>query len=217
MVISVATAEDFRVQFNVSRETSEKLEIYEEKLRQWQRAINLVSPKTLPSVWQRHFADSAQLFRFIPQEARSLVDLGSGAGFPGLVLAILAAEKKPDLIVTLIESDQRKSAFLRDVATATEKNVRVLSTRIETDASKNATGAVDIISARALAPLERLFRLSVPFCHPASVCLFPKGRSAAEEIAQARTSMRFDYELFESETDIEGRIVVARNISERSP
>lgn len=211
----IGAAKEFRDHFSVSRETIEKLEIYCATLIKWQRTINLVAPKTLEQVWHRHFADSAQLLPHIPMEARSLLDLGSGAGFPGLVLAIIAADQLPDLNVTLIESDQRKSAFLREVARSVDNPVHILSTRIETNATSQGLDVADVISARALAPLERLFRLSVPFCHPATVCVFPKGRSAADEIRDARTYWQFETELFASQTDDEGQIVVATGVRAR--
>jgi 16S rRNA (guanine527-N7)-methyltransferase len=213
MFREIRTPDDFKQQFDVSRETIEKLEIYCELLRQWQRTINLVAPKSVDSAWHRHFADSAQLLPHVPADARSLVDFGSGAGFPGLVLAILLSERSNAPSVTLVESDQRKCAFLREVARSVDNPVRILSTRIEGSATSQELGAADVISARALAPLERLFRLSVPFCHPATVCVFPKGRSAAEEIRDARASWQFEAELFASQTDDEGQIVVATGVA----
>lgn len=213
IVRTIYTSEDFKQRFDVSRETIEKMEIYSVALVQWQRTINLVAPKTLDQLWHRHFADSAQLMEHVPNSAQTLVDFGSGAGFPGLVLAILAETKCPDLKVTLVESDQRKSAFLREVARAVDNPVQILSTRIETSATSQGLGAADVISARALAPLERLFRLSVPYCHPATVCVFPKGRSAEDEVRVARTVWQFDAELFASQTDDEGQIVVATNVA----
>ena len=213
MVREIRASEDFRFQFDVSRETIEKLEIYCALLRKWQRTINLVAPKTVDTAWHRHFADSAQLLPHVPADARSLLDFGSGAGFPGRVLAILLAERATVPAVTLIESDQRKCAFLREVARSVDNPVRILSTRIEGSATSQEVGAADVISARALAPLERLFRLSVPFCHPATVCVFPKGRSAAEEIRDAREIWQFDAKLFASQTDDEGQIVVATGVA----
>ncbi|MGF1650470.1 MAG: 16S rRNA (guanine(527)-N(7))-methyltransferase RsmG [Hyphomicrobiaceae bacterium] len=208
----------FLDRFNVSRETFEKLDTYVRLLRLWQKTINLVAPGTLDDVWHRHFADSAQLHALVPTTARTLADLGSGAGFPGLVLAILASgarETTPGhaLSVTLIEADQRKCAFLREVARAVDIPVDILSTRIETSASVLLERGVDVVTARALAPLDRLCSLAAPLMSASGVCLFLKGRAAAGELAAARASWAFDAELIESMTDPEGRIVVLRRVS----
>ncbi len=139
-VPEIIDAQSFSAHFGVSRETLDRLEVYAEALIRWQKAINLVAPATLPHLWHRHFADSAQLADLVPTAARSLVDLGSGAGFPGLVLALMlgASEKKAPEVgaqgltrVILVESDSRKAAFLRDVARLTGTAVEILSTRIE--------------------------------------------------------------------------------------
>ena len=142
---------------DVSRETLERLEIYAGLLRKWQRKINLVSPNTLPDLWARHFVDSAQLMRIAPPNPKRWVDLGSGAGFPGLVCAILSVEKQSGTEFVLIESDARKCAFLREVSRQTDTRVTIITTRIETALPQNA----DVISARALAPLTRL----IPWAH----------------------------------------------------
>jgi 16S rRNA (guanine527-N7)-methyltransferase len=122
--------EDLAEVFDVSAATLERLATYQAVLARWQRAVNLVAPATIPDIWHRHFADSLQLARFIPQgEGRALADLGSGAGFPGLVLAAHFADRGgPEVI--LVESDQRKAAFLREAARAMEISVEILSTRI---------------------------------------------------------------------------------------
>ncbi|WP_348534818.1 16S rRNA (guanine(527)-N(7))-methyltransferase RsmG [Hyphomicrobium sp. D-2] len=127
---SVAGPQDFARLFDVSRETIDKLLTYEALLRQWQRTINLVAPSTLDQVWSRHFADSAQLFRFAPENATNWLDLGSGAGFPGMVLAIMLA-KRPGAQVTMVESDTRKAAFLREVGRRCSAAVDIRAERIE--------------------------------------------------------------------------------------
>jgi 16S rRNA (guanine527-N7)-methyltransferase len=142
---------------DVSRETLERLETYADLLRKWQRKINLVSPNTLPDLWTRHFADSAQIMHMAPPNPKRWVDLGSGAGFPGLVCAILSAERQADTEFVLIESDERKCAFLREVSRQTDMQVKIITTRIETAPPQDA----DIVSARALAPLMRL----LPWAH----------------------------------------------------
>ena len=124
-IIHVRGPKDFSDAFAVSRETLARLETYEAKLKQWQKTINLVAPSTLDEVWQRHFADSAQLWALAPPAAKHWLDVGSGAGFPGLVLAILGAEKKATRH-TLVESDSRKAAFLREVARELGQDHRVV-------------------------------------------------------------------------------------------
>ncbi len=207
--------EDFRRAFSVSRETVDRLIRYESLLRQWQKAVNLVAPRTLPEAWHRHFADSGQLARLIPAEAESLVDLGSGAGFPGLVLAIMLMERSP-LRVTLVESDTRKAAFLREVARQTGVPVEILSMRIENAETQRRIGRVDVVTVRALAPLSRLFGVAAPFFAPSTVGLFLKGRDIHGEIDGARVGWRFDVELVQSMTDPAGRIAVVRNVAAKT-
>ncbi|MBT8410614.1 MAG: 16S rRNA (guanine(527)-N(7))-methyltransferase RsmG [Octadecabacter sp.] len=137
---------------DVSRETLDRLETYADLLCKWQPKINLVSPHTLEDLWARHFMDSAQIMHIAPPNPKRWVDLGSGAGFPGLVCAILSAEIQADTEFVLIESDARKCAFLREVSRQTGMHVKVVTTRIETAPPQDA----DVVSARALAPLRRL-------------------------------------------------------------
>lgn len=202
--------EVFRNRFNVSRETLELLDVYHRHVVRWQPAVNLIAKRTLGEIWHRHFADSAQLAQFVPEQARTLVDLGSGGGFPGMVLAIMLRDRP--LKITLIESDQRKAAFLRDLARAVEIEVVVLSTRIETDAIIHSVGKADVVTARALAPLDRLFALAAPFCCVSSLCILPKGRDVARELEATRREWRFAVELVESETDGDARIALVRNL-----
>ena len=207
--------EAFEHEFSVSRETTKRLIRYEELLRQWQKAVNLVAPGTLNDIWHRHFADSAQLARLVPPGAQSLMDMGAGGGFPGLVLAIMLAERG-SLHVTLIESDNRKAAFLREVARQTGTPVDILSARIEKPETQSKVQAVDAITARALAPLSRLLSLSAPYFAPSSVGLFLKGRDIRGEIEAAEADWRFDIELVTSLTDAEGRIAVVRNVAAKT-
>jgi len=199
--------------FRVSRETRTRLEAYATTLRQWQKAINLVAPSTLPDLWRRHIADSAQIVDLAPAGIRTWADLGSGGGFPGLVAAILLAEREPSARVTLIESDQRKAAFLREAARAAGVVVDIFPERIERTATRGSVKAVDVISARALAPLSQLFELASPFSAAATVWLLPKGRDVGAEVQDAEKAWKFDAELVPSLTDPEGRIVVVRNLS----
>jgi 16S rRNA (guanine527-N7)-methyltransferase len=183
-LVRIENPEDFRAAFQVSRETLDRLELYEALLRRWQKAVNLVAPSTLGAVWQRHFADSAQLVGLVPAQARSLADLGSGAGFPGLVMALILAESRP-MQIWLIEADQRKAAFLKDVVRQTGIAVDILSTRIEDHETQARVGPVDVVTARALAPFDALLELSMPFFGAQTVGLFPRGRGAQNEVAAA--------------------------------
>jgi 16S rRNA (guanine527-N7)-methyltransferase len=182
---------------DVSRETLERLELYESLLRKWNPAINLVSRTTLSDAWSRHFVDSAQLLALAPVDAASWVDLGSGGGFPGLVIAILADELRPDLSVTLVESDQRKAAFLAEVARQIGVAVAVKAERAETLTPCNC----DILSARALAPLKELLSLSMRHLKPGGVGLFLKGAQSGAELAEALETFRFTLQKIPSQTD----------------
>ncbi|HET6928632.1 MAG TPA: 16S rRNA (guanine(527)-N(7))-methyltransferase RsmG [Hyphomicrobiaceae bacterium] len=210
----IATSADFAAAFDVSRETIERLEVYEALLRQWQKAVNLVAPSTLDAVWHRHFADSAQIVRLAPAGARSWVDLGSGAGFPGLVVAILLAETGAR--ITLIESDSRKCAFLREVARKTGITVDILSTRIEQATTQAKVEPPEVVSARALAPLDRLLGLAAPLFTPSTVGVFLKGRDAALEVETAAKAWTFAVEMVPSITETTGRVVVIRDLQPKS-
>jgi 16S rRNA (guanine527-N7)-methyltransferase len=210
MIQHIKGPADFAQAFDVSRGTLERLEVYARLLGQWQAKINLVAPGTLADVWHRHFADSAQVLRWAPVETRSWLDLGSGAGFPGLVVAILFAEKG-QCRVSLCESDTRKAAFLSEVKRKTGAPVDIVASRIELDSTQATVGQADVVSARALAPLPRLLTLAAPFFHKQTTGLFLKGREAEKEIAEAAVSWRFDAGLQPSLTDTEGRILVIRN------
>lgn len=194
----------------VSRETCEKLEAYYALLLKWQPAINLVSPSTLPGAWERHFADSAQIARYLPEEPIRLADLGSGAGFPGLVLAMM----RPDLDVHLIESDERKAEFLRNVSRETHTPVTVHADRLVRVIDDISP---DWVTARALAELRKLLIYVGPWARgrPEFTALFMKGGKAEEEILAARKSFHFEVEAFASVTDSQGRILRISGISER--
>lgn len=200
--------DSFQRRFDVSRETMSRLETYEALLRKWNSAINLVSPKTISDVWSRHFLDSAQIFSFLPENARTWADIGSGGGFPGLVVAILAAEKRPELSVTLVESDRRKAAFLMTAAREMALNLRVLTDRIEAAAPLNA----DVLSARALAPLADLLGFAERHLAVAGTCLFPKGAKWREELAEAQKKWSFMIESHKSQTDSEAVILKIEGI-----
>ena len=264
--------DDFAAAFDVSRETIARLTTYERLLRQWQKAVNLVAPSTLDDIWHRHFADSAQLLVLAPT-ARTWLDLGSGAGFPGLVVAIMLADKTraapmvpvPSPLVgegqgggdgrtfnvggpptpipsphhaegvsstrrggelprgsptapriTLLESNARKCAFLHEVVRHTGIlpgiAVDILSTRIEAAATQVSLHGPDVVSARAVAPLDKLLGLVAPLSGTGTVGLFLKGRDAAAELEAAERQWEFEVDLVPSRTEPEARVVVIRHL-----
>lgn len=183
---------------NVSRETLDRLAKYVELLTSWNRRINLVGRNTLGDVWRRHILDSAQLFPLIPREARRLVDLGSGAGLPGLVLAIMGV---PD--VHLIESDGRKAAFLREAVRITEAPATIHARRID----RVPAFIADVVTARALAPLPELLAISERFLGLDSICLFLKGRMVDEELTETLKTWHIRLDRRPSLTDPSGCIL----------
>jgi 16S rRNA (guanine527-N7)-methyltransferase len=178
--------------FAVSDSAWRGLETHVQLLRKWQSAINLVGPATLSDVWGRHVLDSLQLLPLIPQTARTVVDLGSGAGFPGLVLAIV----RPELKVRLIESDARKAAFLREVSRSVAPGVMVVNARIEAVTA----GSADIVTARALAPLPKLLPLADKFMTDPAICLFHKGEDVDSELTAAQSHWMMDVDRVPSVT-----------------
>lgn len=216
---SIQGPADFEKAFGVSRETIERLAIYEQLLVKWQRTINLVAPKTLGDVWGRHFADSAQLLALAPaRRPLHWVDLGSGAGFPGLVAGILLAESGPGRL-TLVESDTRKGAFLREVARATRISARltvdIVAGRIESPANQTRVGIADVVSARALAPLSKLLGLAAGYMGTQSIGLFLKGRELAQEIAEAQKEFAFAFDVVPSRTDPTGQVLLVRGVEKK--
>ena len=217
---------NFAHAFGVSRETMALFETYAGLLERWQPAVNLVASSTLDDVWSRHFADSAQLWR-LGQGARSWLDLGAGAGFPGLVVALLSQDKSRDSDglapgaklekVTLIESDQRKCAFMRDVVrqTGLANVVDIVAERIETAANAGKGAGADVISARALAPMDRLLALAEPFFAEGTRGIFPKGRDVASELEAARVAWAFDAALVQSVTADDAWIVLIRGLGRK--
>jgi 16S rRNA (guanine527-N7)-methyltransferase len=240
---TLTTPADVASHFGVSRETLDRLEVYADLLRHWQKVKNLVAPGTLDVLWSRHIADSLQLLSLAP-EARTWVDLGSGAGFPGMVIAIVLGKSvvrrsepfaRSDVstgaggqtvglrpeggltptydapiapIVHLVESNARKCAFLAEVARKARAPVEIHGERIELLVEKRRVESVDIVTARALAPLGKLLGYAYPFLGAHTRCLFPKGRDWAQEIEEARGQWQFDVQLVPSQTDEEGRIAV---------
>lgn len=195
----------------VSRETAGRLAAYVDLLGRWQKIKNLVGPGTLEHVWTRHILDSAAVLDAAP-EARTVVDLGSGAGFPGLVVAILLAGS-PGAAVHLVEANARKGAFLRTVARETGAPATVHVGRIEEVVPELARALTpDLVTARALAPLDPLLGLAEPLLAGGATGLFHKGRELAEEVAAARDHWRFDLVEHPSRTDPAGRLVEIRGL-----
>jgi 16S rRNA (guanine527-N7)-methyltransferase len=182
----------------VSRETLEKLSAYVQLLSQWNRRINLVSANTMGDVWRRHILDCAQLAKHLPRQTRVAVDLGAGAGLPGLILAAMGVPE-----MHLIESDLRKSAFLREAARIMDVTVTLHPERIE----KVAAFPADAVVARACAPLDQLIDYSEKFISLKTVCLFLKGENAREELTAAETSWSLASETIPSLSDPSGVIL----------
>jgi 16S rRNA (guanine527-N7)-methyltransferase len=186
---------------DVSRETRDQLEALVNTLGRWQKAINLVSRSTLEDVWTRHVLDSAQLKPLIPEDARSVTDLGSGGGFPGLVVAAL----RPDLEVTLIESDARKAAFLGEAARrmGLPKQPKIVVGRVEAVAPAPA----DVVTARAVAPLGQLLAWADRHRTDTAICLFHKGKGWQAELTEAMKDWDIAHQAFNSVTDLDAVIL----------
>ena len=190
-------------------ETEQRLRHYEGLLHKWQDKINLISPNTLKESWERHFLDSLQILPLIPSSAKTLYDIGSGAGFPGMVIAIA----RPDLEITLIESDSKKCAFLQTISRETNTKITIVNDRVE-----RAVGMLsppDVITARALASLKELFELCSPWLKtsPNIQAIFPKGAQYGGEIEAAKQAgWAFHVEQIDSKTDNMGKILRLSNI-----
>jgi 16S rRNA (guanine527-N7)-methyltransferase len=182
MAASPLTPAEFQAATGVSRETLDRLTLLADLLKKWQPRINLIGSDTLADLWRRHMLDSAQLAPLVPRSARTLIDLGSGAGFPGLVLAAVS----PALQVHLVEANARKCAFLRQAAAAMGLPVTIHPRRIE----QMAPQPFDVVTALALAPLARLLGLAERFVGPGTLCLFLKGRGVEGELIEAQKTWR---------------------------
>lgn len=203
--------------FNVSRETMARLDRFAHVLEKWNSRLNLVSEDSLGELWDRHILDSAQVLAPV-RSRRGLrwADLGSGAGFPGLVVAMIGPDLISDLSVTLFESSSRKCAFLANVSRETSTPVRIVNTRVrEIKAGEVDPDAreFDVVSARAVAELSELLRLASGMLAHDGVCLFPKGRGCDREISVARRHWRFSLSRWPSLTDPDARILEIGDIS----
>lgn len=186
----------------VSRETAERLDQFVEHLLKWQRVVQLVAPSTLPTLWTRHIADSLQLLPDIA-DAKEIVDVGSGGGFPGLVLSIVAPDKK----FHLIESDTRKASFLREAARISNARSEVYAERIES-ASKRLATQIHMVTARAFAPLPKLLELTEPFLASGAKGVFLKSLDIDVELTTAAKSWNVNFQVRNSLTDPRGRILL---------
>jgi 16S rRNA (guanine527-N7)-methyltransferase len=203
------TATDWPADLGVSRETEARLTALVALVARWTPRINLISTATLPEIETRHILDSAQLLAFAQPHWAHWADLGSGGGFPGLVIAILTAESHPSARITLVESDQRKATFLRTAIRDLALTAQVQTARAESLPPL----AADVLSARALAPLPALLPLALRHLAPGGRALFPKGRRAEDEIAEARRVWHFDLTSHPSRTDPEARILQIEGIA----
>ena len=193
--MDVLTAAGFKNSIDVSRETLDRLSIYVDLLNKWQKSINLVGPKTVADVWRRHILDSAQLFSYIENRDDLVFDLGSGAGFPGLILAIMGAKN-----VVLMESNQKKCSFLGEVIRQTACSAKVFNGRIK-DYPEQKTAKY--ITSRALAPLDQLCVWSYPLLVPEGKCLFLKGGTYKQELTLCQKKWNIEVQIHPSLIDLD--------------
>lgn len=202
---------DFQRDMDVDDNVMARLSTFDRELCQVSEAHNLIARSTLPDRWHRHFLDSAQLFPLIPTDATSILDIGSGAGFPGLVLAAMMADR--DCQVTMVESVGKKAAFLENTANAMGLgNVIVINDRVE---SLSFTRQPDVILARALAGLDKLLGYAHPHCGPKTMLVLPKGAKAGDELTVAHKSWHMDVEPHPSMTSNEAQILVIKKLRAR--
>jgi 16S rRNA (guanine527-N7)-methyltransferase len=192
----------------ISEAVMSQLEALVSLVTKWNPSINVVAKSTVNDIWSRHILDSAQLFRLAPESTKSWADLGSGGGFPGLVVAILAADLRKGLKVTLVESDKRKCVFLTEAARTLGLDLTVIAARIEDIPPLCA----DVVSARALAPLPALCSMAIRHLSPDGICIFPKGVKADVEIDLARNDWQFDLNSIKSATDGGASLLVMKGL-----
>ena len=202
---------DFMTYFNVSRETLDLFCEYEALLSKWNKKINLVSKKSLFDIWERHFLDSGQIINHVEASGKRWVDLGSGAGFPGLVVALLLRDRKIDCDIILVEKNLKKVFFLNEVVRKLDLNVKVLNKNIRTIEPLNA----DILSARAFSELNELIELAYYHRKERGICLFLKGENYRWELDKTLNYWFFDYDVVDSFSNSSGNIIRVRNILKR--
>lgn len=191
---------------DVSRETYDRLSAYHDLLQKWQPKINLVSGDTIKNAWERHFLDSLQLLKLIPDLSQRIVDLGSGAGFPGMVLAIAGASD-----VHLIESDAKKATFLKEVARVADSKLSIHHCRIE----DRPIAEADIIVSRACSDLDTLLQFSSHYVSHETFCLFHKGKNYSKDIIDANKDWLFEYDVIPSVTDTQAVILKVKHFKQR--
>lgn len=194
---------------DVSRETIDRLCKFEDIVLKWNPKINLIAKSTIGDVWDRHIKDSAQLFQYAPVNVSKWLDIGSGGGFPGIVMAAMSAGLGHNTEFTFVESDQRKSTFLRAAARELELKVIVLAERVEETEAQNA----DVITARALKSVSELMPMLDRHLAADGIAILPKGRTFADEIPAARKNWRFDMAEHASITDANARILIVKDIA----
>ncbi|MCG8432519.1 MAG: 16S rRNA (guanine(527)-N(7))-methyltransferase RsmG [Gammaproteobacteria bacterium] len=210
--VQISGPSEFANQFSVSSETLSKLELYADLLRRWQKKINLVSRSTIDEIWSRHFADSAELSLHVPKSTTRWVDLGSGAGFPGLVIALCTDDSHVDLV----ESNERKCAFLREVIRKTGANASVENKRIEKFVSDTyQLNRYDVVIARALAPLDRLIELTKPFFDAGVIGIFPRGQDVESELTRTTKYWNIDAEIRHRQFGMPGSVLIVRSVQSR--
>ena len=193
---------------NVSRETIVELESFQNLVLEWNNKFNLISKSSEKDIWNRHIIDSLQLAEYIEKKSITLYDFGSGAGFPGIVLAIYAKHNSLDWQIKLIESIRKKADFLKEIKDNLKLNIEVINDRIENLKIKKA----DVITSRALASLEKLFEYSLSFSKKDTQLIFPKGASWQTELETAQKKWSFDYKNYPSITNQESVILVIKNL-----
>ena len=190
--------------FNVSRESLEKLQIYTDLLEKWQKSMNLVGPQEMARIWSRHIADSLQLIEYLPDKAKTATDLGSGAGIPGIILAVVLGS---DFHIHLVESNGKKAAFLREAIRCLNISAEVHCRRIETLYQEEWAGCIDVVFARALAPLPKLLDLASPIVKKNGNFLFLKGLDVDSELTETTKYWSIEYEKYPSRTNVGGCIL----------
>ena len=205
--MTVYSRKDFARELDVSRETLVAFDAWHELLKKWNQTINLVSPAAMQGFWRRHALDSWQATRFLPQGATRAIDLGSGAGFPGVALGIAMRERGSGDVL-LVESAGKKATFLRTVARELDLPVRVAAERAEALQEPE----FDVVSARAFAPLPRLLSHAERFWGQGTMGVFLKGEGVEAEIAEARRTYAFDVDSHASLTSDRGKVLVVRGL-----
>ena len=196
---------------DVSRETLNCFFQYETLLSKWNRKINLVSKNTLGDIWERHFLDSGQIINHIDASGKKWVDVGSGAGFPGLVVALLLRDRKIDIDLTLVEKNQKKVFFLNEVIRQFDLSVKVVHNNIGDIETLNA----DILTARAFSELNELIEIAYHHGKRGCICLFLKGENYSSELDKTLNYWFFDYDVLDSLTNSSGKIIRVKNIFKR--